>query len=202
MSCHLLPDTMILSLLIWYFIPPQLCSPHCTTCVYCLEHTCQIKEQLMHLIFNYCPPPHRAQWENVRAANPQYSRQRSVGCNHRALSRALKERNLNIGHEKDHFPSCLSVSICRELASDRKGICLHGDNNAHVVQGISSTWGRCGGGVSQRLTQRSKPEDVLSCLSCRSQEGGLTLCVYGKCCRAYKGCLSANISIIYPAIKV
>lgn len=47
---------MILSLLIWYFIPPQLCSPHCTTCVYCLKHTCQIKEQLMHLIFNYCPP--------------------------------------------------------------------------------------------------------------------------------------------------
>lgn len=47
---------MILSLLIWYFIPPQLCSPHCTTCVYCLKHTCQIKEKLMHLIFNYCPP--------------------------------------------------------------------------------------------------------------------------------------------------
>lgn len=69
---------MILSLLIWYFIPLQLCSPHCTTCVYCLKHTCQIKEQLMHLIFNYCLLHHHAQWENVKASNLQYFKQQSV----------------------------------------------------------------------------------------------------------------------------
>lgn len=76
---------MILSLLIWYFIPLQLCSPHCTTCVYCLKHTCQIKEQLMHLIFNYCLLHHHAQWENVKASNLQYFKQQSVRRDHRAL---------------------------------------------------------------------------------------------------------------------
>ena len=29
------------------------------------------------------------------------------------------EGNLNTEYEKDHFPSCLRVSICRKLASDR-----------------------------------------------------------------------------------
>lgn len=58
------------SLQIWYFIPLQLCFPRCSTCVYCLKHTCQIKEQLMHLIFNYCPLHYRAQWGNVKASNP------------------------------------------------------------------------------------------------------------------------------------
>lgn len=68
---------MICSLLIRYFIPLQLLCPHCTTCVYCLEHTCQIKEQLMHLIFNYCLLHRCAQWGNVKASNLQYFKQQS-----------------------------------------------------------------------------------------------------------------------------
>ena len=101
---------MILSLLIWYFIPLQLCSPHCTTCVYCLKHTCQIKEQLMHLIFNYCLLHHHAQWENVKASNPQYFKQQSVRCDHQALMHIQRhtDRNLNIEYEWEHFFS-LSV---------------------------------------------------------------------------------------------
>lgn len=100
---------MILSLLIWYFIPLQLCSPHCTTCVYCLKHTCQIKEQLMHLIFNYCLLHHHAQWENVKAGNLQYFKQQSVRRDHRALMHIHRhtERNLNIEYEWEHFPACL-----------------------------------------------------------------------------------------------
>lgn len=96
---------MILSLLIWYFIPLQLCSPHCTTCVYCLKHTCQIKEQLMHLIFNYCLLHHHAQWENVKASNLQYFKQQSVRCDHRALMHIHRhtDMNLNLEYEWEHF---------------------------------------------------------------------------------------------------
>lgn len=52
MSCHTVPDTMISLGTRFYSLAITL--PRCTACVYCLEHTCQIKEQLMHLIFNYC----------------------------------------------------------------------------------------------------------------------------------------------------
>lgn len=52
MSCHAVPDTMISPATRFYSLAITL--PHGTACRYCLEHTCQIKEQLMHLIFNYC----------------------------------------------------------------------------------------------------------------------------------------------------
>ena len=52
MSCHTIPDTMISLATRFYSLAITL--PHGTACRYCLEHTCQIKEQLMHLIFNYC----------------------------------------------------------------------------------------------------------------------------------------------------
>ena len=52
MSCHTIPDTMISLATRFYSLAITL--PHGTACCYCLERTCQIKEQLMHLIFNYC----------------------------------------------------------------------------------------------------------------------------------------------------
>lgn len=52
MSCHAVPDTMISPATRFYSLAITL--PHGTACRYCLEHTCQIKDQLMHLIFNYC----------------------------------------------------------------------------------------------------------------------------------------------------
>lgn len=52
MSCHTVPDTMISLATRFYSLAITL--PHGIACRYCLEHTCQIKEQLMHLIFNYC----------------------------------------------------------------------------------------------------------------------------------------------------
>lgn len=98
---------MILSLLIWYFIPLQLCSPHCTTCVYCLKHTCQIKEQLMHLIFNYCLLHHHAQWENVKASNLQCFKKQSVRCDHWALLHIHRHTDRNLNIEWGHLWACL-----------------------------------------------------------------------------------------------
>lgn len=50
------------------------------------------------------------------------------------------ERNLNIEYEKDHFPSCLSVSICRKSACDGKEFVY---SLLTIVKSlkVSSTWG-------------------------------------------------------------
>lgn len=63
----------------------------------------------MHLIFNYCLLQHHAQWENVKAGNPQYFKQQSVHCDHRALMHKQRctERIRNIEYEYGHFPTCL-----------------------------------------------------------------------------------------------
>lgn len=104
---------MILSLLIWYFILPQLCSPHCTTCVYCLKHTCQIKEQLMHLIFNYCPPqPPAHNGKMSKRAICRVSPRRSAQRHGRALmhARGTPTGNLNSEQELKRFPALGALS--------------------------------------------------------------------------------------------
>lgn len=63
----------------------------------------------MHLIFNYCLLHHHAQWENVKASNPQCFKQQPVRRDHRALMHIYRhtERDLNIEYELKHFPACL-----------------------------------------------------------------------------------------------
>lgn len=68
----------------------------------------------MHLIFNYCLLHHHAQWENVKACNPQCFKQQPVRRDHRALVHIYRhaERDLNIEYELKHFPARLcSVDI-------------------------------------------------------------------------------------------
>lgn len=65
----------------------------------------------MHLIFNYCLLHHHAQWENVKASNPQCFKQQPVRRDHRVLMHIYRhtERDLNIEYELKHFPACLCL---------------------------------------------------------------------------------------------
>lgn len=102
---------MILSLLIWYFIPPQLCSPHCTTCVYCLKHTCQIKEQLMHLIFNYClPQPPRTMGKCQSGLSAVFAAPVGTTPPSSHACRGNANRNLNIEQELKRQLGCVELT--------------------------------------------------------------------------------------------
>lgn len=120
MSCRLLPDTMILSLLIWYFIPLQLRSPTAPHVFIASSTHVKLNSSLCtwYSIIARRRIAHNGKMsEPVICSTPGSDRWAAI-TEHSAVHWRT-ERNLNIEYEKDHFLSCLSVSICRKLAFDR-----------------------------------------------------------------------------------